>query len=144
MFEPDMMYPYNDGGVWIPAAVLAYLNESGDLTILEVQIPYLKGMSTEKMGYGIPTAFHPYDGTETTDSVFNHVKRAMDYLYGSRGEKGLVLFREGDWNDSMNNVGTQGKGESVWLTIATVKAYNEFIIFLLAFHLVALCTVPSI
>lgn len=51
----------------------------------------------------------------------------MDYLYSSRGKRGLVLFRRGDWNDSMNGVGLQGKGESVWLTIATVKAYNGFI-----------------
>lgn len=59
--------------------------------------------------------------------MLDHVKRAMEYLYSSRGEHGLVLFRAGDWNDSMNNVGRKEKGESVWLTIATVKAYAEFI-----------------
>ena len=51
----------------------------------------------------------------------------MDYLYSSRGKRGLILFRHGDWNDSMNGVGLQGKGESVWLTLATIKAYNEYI-----------------
>lgn len=125
MFEPDLRLPYNDSGAWIPATVLAYLYESGDLTILDEKIPYIKGDSYENAYTG--NGFLPYIGTEETYTVFDHVQRAMDYLYGSRGEKGLVLFREGDWNDSMNNVGKQGKGESVWLTIATVKAYNEFI-----------------
>ncbi len=125
MFEPDLRLPYNDSGSWIPATVLEYLYESGDLSVLEEKIPYLKGDSYENAytGYG----FLPYVGTEETYSVFDHVQRAMDYLYGSRGKRGLVLFREGDWNDSLNGVGKQGKGESVWLTIATVKAYNEFI-----------------
>lgn len=30
-------------------------------------------------------------------------------------ERGLPLIRNGDWNDGMNTVGNQGKGESVWL-----------------------------
>lgn len=126
MFEPDYKSPYNDSGAWIPATVLAYLYESGDLSILDEKIPYIKGDSYENAEYGV-IGFFPYIGTEEKYSVFDHVQRAMDYLYSSRGERGLVLFRAGDWNDSMNNVGTQEKGESVWLTIATVKAYNEFI-----------------
>lgn len=125
MFEPNYTAPYNDSGTWIPATVLGYLYESGDISVLNEKIPYLKGDSYEnayKAG-----GFVPYEGTEEIYTVFDHVKRAMDYLYSSRGKRGLVLFRHGDWNDSMNGVGLKGKGESVWLTIATVKAYNEFI-----------------
>ena len=125
MFEPNYTAPYNDSGAWIPATVLGYLYESGDVTVLDEKIPYLKGDSYEnayKEG-----GFVPYEGTEKEYTVFDHVKRAMDYLYSSRGKRGLVLFRHGDWNDSMNGVGLQGKGESVWLTLATIKAHNEFI-----------------
>ena len=42
MFEPNFRYPYNDGGVWITGAVLSYLNESGDLSVLEEELPYLQ------------------------------------------------------------------------------------------------------
>lgn len=126
MFEPNYYYPYNDGGVWIPMALLSYINESGDLTILDERIPYLQGTSAEQSSYNKPIGYCDYTGTEYKESVFAHVKKAMDYLYQSRGKRGLVLFLGGDWNDSMNNVGRLGKGESVWLTIATVKAYNEF------------------
>ncbi|MBR3863502.1 MAG: hypothetical protein IKJ19_00075 [Clostridia bacterium] len=127
MFEPSMYYPYNDGGAWIPTTVLSYLNESGDLTILDEQLPYLVGSSEEKCGFGIPTRYEKYQGTQKTDSLLCHIKRSVDYLCGCKGKRGLVLFRGGDWNDSLNNVGREGKGESVWLSIATVKAINEFI-----------------
>lgn len=125
MFEPDMRYPYNDSATWIPATVLSYLYESGDTTIMDEKIPYIKGDSYENAKYDL--GFFPYVGTEVKYTVFDHVKRAMDYLYSSRGKRGLVLFRAGDWNDSLNNVGKKGIGESVWTTIATVKAYGEFI-----------------
>lgn len=125
MYEPDFRVPYNDSGSWIPATVLGYLYESGDLSVLDEKIPYLKGDSYENAYTG--DGFLPYIGTEEEFTVFDHVQRAMDYLYSSRGKRGLVLFRAGDWNDSLNGVGLLGKGESVWLTIATVKAYNEFI-----------------
>ena len=125
MFEPDNTSPFNDSGAWIPATVLAYLYESGDLSVLDEKVPYRKGDSYEN-AYK-PEGFLPYRGTEETYSVFEHVQRAMDYLYSSRGKRGLILFRHGDWNDSLDGVGLQGKGESVWCTIATIKAYNEFI-----------------
>lgn len=127
MFEPDFYYPYNDGAVWIPAAILTYLNESDDLSVLDERIPYLPGKSSEHVSYADSFVQTDYKGTDYTESVFSHLKKAMDYLYGCRGERGLVLFLGGDWNDSMNGVGLRGKGESVWLTIAAVKAYNEFI-----------------
>jgi cellobiose phosphorylase len=38
------------------------------------------------------------------------IKRALRY-----GEHGLPLIGTGDWNDGMNLIGKDGKGESVWL-----------------------------
>ena len=37
------------------------------------------------------------------------------------GAHGLPLMGCGDWNDGMNLVGTQGKGESVWLALLPVR-----------------------
>ena len=125
MFEPNFRYPYNDGGAWIPGAVLAYLNESGDSSILDEELPYLVGDSYERASIEDSFTEEPYVAGERRDSVLMHVRAAIDYLLGSRGEHNLVLWRGGDWNDSMNNVGLENKGESVWLSIATVKAINE-------------------
>lgn len=127
MFEPNFLYPYNDGAAWIPSAIISYLSETNDLGILDQEIPYISGTSREKSVYDDNSfAYAPYDGTEYKTTVFEHIKRAMDYLLSARGERGLVLFLGGDWNDSLNAVGKLGKGESVWLSIATVKALNEF------------------
>lgn len=125
MFEPNFRYPYNDGGAWIPGAVLSYLNESGDKSILDIELPYLEGDSYEKASIADAFIAEPYVPGKRRDSVLMHVRAAIDYLLGSRGEHNLILWRGGDWNDSMNNVGLENRGESVWLSIATVKAINE-------------------
>ena len=129
MFEPNFRYPYNDGATWIPTAILTYLNESGDLSVLDEEIPFIKGDTASNTGYDKGTKYENYLDicTQRTSSVFDHLQRGMDYLYNCRGKRGLVLLLGGDWNDSLNGAGYLGKGEGVWLTIATVKAYNEFI-----------------
>lgn len=127
MFDPCMYYPYNDGGSWIPMTVLQYLNESGDVQILDEKVRYLRGTSKDNCNFARPTKFAAHDSTDYAETTFEHVKKAVDYLYSCRGERGLVLFLGGDWNDSLNNAGRLGKGESVWLTIATIKAHNDFI-----------------
>ena len=125
MFEPNFHYPYNDGGAWITGAILSYINESGDLTILDEQLTYLKGDSYEHARLSDAFLDEPYVAGERKDSVLEHARAAIDYLLNCRGERNLVLWRGGDWNDSINNVGLQNKGESVWLSIATVKAVTE-------------------
>ena len=125
MFEPNFRYPYNDGGVWIPGAVLAYLNETGDLSILDEQVTYLKGDSYENASYADSFTNDGYVAGKRKDSVLEHVQAAVAYLLDCRGKRNLVLWRGGDWNDSLNAAGLENRGESVWLSIATYKAVNE-------------------
>ena len=47
-------------------------------------------------------------------TLYEHCARALDASLAV-GEHGLPLMGTGDWNDGMNRVGEQGKGESVWL-----------------------------
>lgn len=106
MFDPIMDEPYQDGAAWIPATVLAYLKETNDPSILDELVGYYQ--------------------SDVKDSIFDHMKRGISYLLSIRGEHNLVLWGGGDWNDSLNNCGRKWIGESVWLSIATVKAINEF------------------
>lgn len=106
-FDPIMDYPYQDGAAWIPATVLAYLKETNNASILEEKVPY-------------------YD-SDISETVYEHMLRGLNYLINSRGSHNLVLWGGGDWNDSLNNCGMKGRGESVWLSIATVKAINDFV-----------------
>lgn len=126
MFEPNYHHPYNDGGVWITGAVLSYLNETADFSILDEQLTYLKGNSYEQASLEDVYVTEDYIAGERRDSVLKHIEAAIDYLLGCRGERNLILWRGGDWNDSLNNAGVKNKGESVWLSIATVKALEEF------------------
>ena len=47
-------------------------------------------------------------------SLFEHCARAIDASVAV-GTHGLPLMGSGDWNDGMNMVGHEGRGESVWL-----------------------------
>lgn len=106
MFDPLRYAPYYDGAAWIPATILVYLNESADLSVLDEKCKY-------------------FDSDEE-DSVFEHMYRGLRFLLDNRGPHNLVLWGAGDWNDSIDNAGNKLIGESVWLSIATVKAINEF------------------
>jgi cyclic beta-1,2-glucan synthetase len=43
------------------------------------------------------------------------------------GARGLPLMGSGDWNDGMNLVGMQGKGESVWLGFFLCEVLRQFV-----------------
>lgn len=107
MYEPDFTYPYMDGAAWIPATLLSYLKETADFSVLDEKIPYLD--------------------SDAEETVFRHAERGLEFLFSSRGSRNLVLWGGGDWNDSMNNAGMLGKGESVWLSVATYKAAGEWL-----------------
>lgn len=105
-FEPVNSELYYDGSAWIPATVLAYIKESGDTAILDVCCKY-------------------YDN-DIEETVFQHMYKGLRFLLDNRGSRNMVLWGGGDWNDSINNTGHMLKGESAWLSIATVKAITEF------------------
>ncbi|MFB5676763.1 GH36-type glycosyl hydrolase domain-containing protein [Paenibacillus terreus] len=96
--------PHTDHCVWLPICLSTYLDETNDYSILEEKLPYA-------------------DSTET-ESVFEHIHKAMYWLMNDRDERGLNYINQGDWCDPMNMVGYKGKGVSGWLTIATAYAFN--------------------
>jgi cellobiose phosphorylase len=57
--------------------------------------------------------------------LYEHGVRAI--LHALRfGSHGLPLMGSGDWNDGMNLVGIEGKGESVWLAFFLCSVLTEF------------------
>ena len=75
-------------------------------------------------------------------TLYEHCKRSI--LHGLKfGDHGLPLIGTCDWNDGMNMVGNQGKGESVWLGFFLFEVLNQFIPIAQAradFEFVELCT----
>ena len=47
-------------------------------------------------------------------TLYEHCRRALE-RGATAGAHGLPLMGSGDWNDGMNRVGAEGRGESVWL-----------------------------
>ena len=66
----------------------------------------------------------PAIGDETA-SLYEHCARAIDRSL-TAGAHGLPLMGTGDWNDGMNRVGHEGRGESVWLAWFLIDIVARF------------------
>jgi cyclic beta-1,2-glucan synthetase len=101
----------SDDRVWLSYAVAHYVAVTGDLAVLDEMIPFLEGpvlQAGEHDAY-----FQPMISDERA-TLFEHCALALDQSL-SIGSHGLPLIGTGDWNDGMNRVGEDGKGESIWL-----------------------------
>jgi cyclic beta-1,2-glucan synthetase len=101
----------SDDLLWLPYAVAQYLKTTDDRGILDVEVPWLEGAALEDHQH--ESYFEP-TRSEDRATLYEHCARALDRSLES-GRHGLPLMGGGDWNDGMNRVGHEGRGESVWL-----------------------------
>jgi len=114
---------FSDDLVWLPFVTAHYVAATCDKSILSEKVPFLRGellRPDEEERYG------HYETTAEVYTVYEHCRRALNKGMTS-GPHGLPLMGSGDWNDSMNRVGIEGQGESVWLGWFLYDTLTRFI-----------------
>lgn len=84
---------HSDTPLWLPLGVNAYIKETGDISILNEIVNF-------------------YD--EGKDTVLEHCILSLRFALSQTGEHGLPKIMNGDWNDTLDHIGSEGKGETVW------------------------------
>jgi cellobiose phosphorylase len=100
-----------DDPLWFVLAVTEYLKETGDLGLLDAKEAFL-------------------DGGEGT--VLEHLMAVVRFAGSNLGPRGLPRFGRGDWNDTLDYIGGQDGGESVWGAMFYIAMLNR-LLELLAF-----------
>ena len=132
--EGDVLHwwqPYSGRGVrthitddrhWLALVVAEYIQATGDVSVLEERTPFIEGQPLpleQEDAYVTPPV------SEQSATVYEHCLRALE-TGRAEGAHGLPLMGGGDWNDGMNRVGHEGRGESVWLAWFLVHTLKRF------------------
>ena len=87
---------HSDNHLWLVMAAYHIIMEEGNLSYLDEEVPY-------------------YDGGRAT--VWEHIKKSIDFCMANLGENGFPLMLSSDWNDMLYKVCQKGKGESIWTSM---------------------------
>ena len=112
----------SDDRIWLPYVTAQYLEVTGDHSVLDEFLPFIEGPTLpadHEDSYFTPTV------SPMTASFYEHCARALDVSL-EVGVHGLPLIGSGDWNDGMNRVGKEGRGESVWLAWFLIDTLQRF------------------
>jgi len=111
----------SDDFLWLAYVVSRYVVSTGDYSLLDVQIPFLRAPELRPDELDRYALFE--HGEQAT--VYAHCCRALQKMQ-SLGIHGLPLIGDGDWNDGMNRIGSSGHGESVWLAWFQIETIQLF------------------
>ncbi|MFZ5516914.1 MAG: GH36-type glycosyl hydrolase domain-containing protein [Candidatus Zhuqueibacterota bacterium] len=104
--ETGLRSNVSDNLLWLPFVVIEYIKETGSMAILDEQICFA-------------------DDTEPAP-LWLHCKLVIERALAWRSERGLPLIGAHDWNDGLNAVGNDMRGESIWMAHFLHRILREF------------------
>lgn len=110
--KPAQDITRSDNHLWIVYLAYAIVAETGDLSILDREIPFL---ATDMVNH---------TGSAT---LWEHLLRGIDFNEKHMGEHGLPLILFSDWNDHLGPFGRKGKGESIMVSQQLIYALRQMI-----------------
>jgi cellobiose phosphorylase/CBS domain-containing protein len=116
----------SDDRIWLVYVAAHYVDVTGDAAVMDEILPFLVGALVS--ADATDSFALPGESSETAN-LYEHCVRALDSGL-TCGAHGLPLMGTGDWNDGMNSVGEQGRGESSWLgwfLVATITAFLPYV-----------------
>jgi len=112
----------SDDYLWLPYVTWQYVTRTGDTSVLDEKVPFIEGRLLKPEEADV--YFRPEQSQESA-TLYAHCVRSIEH--GQRfGQHGLPLMGTCDWNDGMNLVGKDGRGESVWLAFFLYDVLQRF------------------
>jgi cellobiose phosphorylase len=95
-----------DDPLWFILAVTDYIKQTGDVAILDKVEPFV-------------------DNKEGT--ILDHLFAVVNFAKNNIGPHNLPIFGRGDWNDTLDYIGGEKGGESVWAAMFYAAMLNYLI-----------------
>ncbi len=113
----------SDDVVWLGHVAAQYVKATGDTGLLDEPVEFIAG---PQLAPGQHDQFMTPQPSGEIAPFYEHCARALDLAMARTGERGLPLILGGDWNDGMNRVGEQGRGESIWMGWFICATIDQF------------------
>jgi cellobiose phosphorylase len=103
-YVKEKMKFFSDDHLWLIISVCEYIKETGDVSILDEKVKFVEGSSA---------------------SLYEHLKRSINFTLNHIGKHGLPLLGTADWNDPLSLPGPNNAAESVFTAMLLHKALLE-------------------